>query len=539
MPFLKSVVAGLAASASVCGVNAIPFSGFKAVVHAASTSSSAVTTATIGGSTFTYNGMAGYGFVPGNSTDKYGDTISFGSSITIERPSLVVYEVDGVTYYNATVYNLPDRGWNTEGTLNYIPRIHQYQIQFNPLASSSEANLIWTYVDTILLTDPEGSPMTGLDANTVLNFDGFHSLPAASYTGNGYNEAGVGGKRVSLDPESINLINGTMANGFWITDEYGPLIYRFNPLGRLVEAIRPSNAVIPYRNGVQSFSADSPMIGSGEDDDVDPADPDSGRANNQGFEGSSISPDGSHLWVLLQSAAVQDGGDEKYTNRYTRLFKYGIGVEDSPTFLAEYVVPLPQYQDPAYKDKKNPRTAAQSEIVALSDEIFLVLARDSNHGRAQDNTTSIYRELALYSIANATNVKTISGYDAATATVAPGGVLDDNITPATYYSFIDFNDETELAKFGLHNGGEDDYYLLNEKWEGAVLIPADGATGADGVFYIIAVSDDDFITQTGHMNFGRFDYADGTGANLDNQALVFKVTLPPSVQPFGTFPAGN
>ena len=37
-----------------------------------------------------------------------------------------------------------------------------------------------------------------------------------------------------------------------------------------------------------------------------PADPDHGRQNNQGFEGLTISPDGKSLWVMLQSAARQD-----------------------------------------------------------------------------------------------------------------------------------------------------------------------------------------------------------------------------------------
>lgn len=33
------------------------------------------------------------------------------------------------------------------------------------------------------------------------------------------------------------------------------------------------------------------------------------------------------------------------------------------------------------------------------------------------------------------------------------------------------------------------------------------------------------------MNFGRFPYADASGYNLDNQALVFKVKLPSGASP--------
>lgn len=35
----------------------------------------------------------------------------------------------------------------------------------------------------------------------------------------------------------------------------------------------------------------------------------------------------------------------------------------------------------------------------------------------------------------------------------------------------------------------------------------------------------------GYMNFGRFQYADASGYNLDNQALVFKVKLPKGSNP--------
>lgn len=52
----------------------------------------------------------------------------------------------------------------------------------------------------------------------------------------------------------------------------------------MLSAIRPNDAIVPVRNGETSFSANSPpyYIDNGEGDDVDPADPDSGRDNNHG-----------------------------------------------------------------------------------------------------------------------------------------------------------------------------------------------------------------------------------------------------------------
>lgn len=43
---------------------------------------------------------------------------------------------------------------------------------------------------------------------------------------------------------------------------------------------------------------------------------------------------------------------------------------------------------------------------------------------------------------------------------------------------------------------------------------------------MISLSDNDFITQDGYLNFGQYQYADNSGFNLDNQALVFRVSLP-------------
>lgn len=64
---------------------------------------------TCAGTTYKYTGLAGYGFVPSNATDKYGDTIGgIGSSIAIDQSSWRKTAQDG---YAGTVYALPDRGW--------------------------------------------------------------------------------------------------------------------------------------------------------------------------------------------------------------------------------------------------------------------------------------------------------------------------------------------------------------------------------------------------------------------------------------------
>lgn len=65
----------------------------------------------------------------------------------------------------------------------------------------------------------------------------------------------------------------------------------------------------------------------------------------------------------------------------------------------------------------------------------------------------------------------------------------------------------------------------NEKWESIALAPVDPENPGED-YFIISLSDNDFITQDGRLNFGQYQYADNSGFNLDTQALVFRVSLP-------------
>ncbi len=158
-------------------------------------------------------------------------------------------------------------------------------------------------------------------------------------------------------------------------------------------------------------------------------------------------------------------------------------------------MPLPQYDG-------GDEVAAQSSILQLSDSQFFVLARDSNAGNGQDETLSVYRQVDVFDIADATDVKSEEVDATGGAIASVTGELNEGITPATYCSFLDFNVNAELAKFGLYNGGEPGRGLLNEKWESLVLVPVRG-DGEDGEFYLISLSDNDFITQNGMAVFAH------------------------------------
>ncbi|THW41471.1 outer membrane autotransporter [Aureobasidium pullulans] len=484
--------------------------------------SSAVNTTTCGGQTYVYQELAGYGFVPGNARDKFGDTLGgIGSSIAIDKNT---WKKKGQSC-SGILWALPDRGWNTQGTLNFQNRVHKFEITLSlnssaTVKSPSGPNLNLQYLDTILFTDPKNIPVTGLDPDAdgpYLQYPGFPELPSTIYTGDGFGNNGTGGHRVSVDSEGLVLNSD---GSFWVSDEYGPYIYKFSPSGKMLDAIRPPNATIPLRNDTESFNADSAPVYN-PNFAITPEDPSDGRANNQGLEGLTASPDGKRLYALMQSALNQEGGLKKKNRRYARLLQYSIA--SSPAvYEAEYVIPLPLYSDGS--------VAGQSEIHFLTPTQFFILARDSGAGHGQDSSESVYRHIDIFDISNATDIKTSSNdaFDGAIASAK--GSLDKGIQAAAFCSFLDFNVNAQLNRFGVHNGGAQDAGLLNEKWESIATVPVNG-NGSDGEYFVFSLSDNDFITQDGYMDFGKYKYKDASGFNLDNQALVFKVQLPKGVSP--------
>jgi hypothetical protein len=308
----------------------------------------------------------------------------------------------------------------------------------------------------------------------------------------------------------------------------------------MLQAIQPPNAYLPRRNGSLSFaSADPPIYNP--NDQVIPSAVQSGRANNQGLEGLTISADGKTLYALTQSALSQDGGTGNPRRKQARLLEYKLN-GGKATYTAEYVVTLPLFTEPDGDIK----VAAQSEILALPDRAaagqFLILARDSDAGRGQEDTQSLYRHADIFDISRATNIQSALYDDAANASIAAdrNGTLKPGIIPATYCPFLDFNVNAELARFGLRNGGPQADGLLNEKWEALGLVPVEpadedekkegkkaaGKKGDGGTeYFLLALSDNDFVTQNGFVNFGEITYRDDSGFNIDTQALVFRIRV--------------
>jgi hypothetical protein len=93
---------------------------------------------------------------------------------------------------------------------------------------------------------------------------------------------------------------------------------------------------------------------------------------------------------------------------------------------------------------------------------------------------------------------------------------------------IQHRDNTQLNRFGLHNGLPSDKNDLYEKWESLAVVPVGDPKAPDDYFLFVG-SDNDFITQHGFM--AGQPYVDASGGNVDTLVLVYRVTLPTYVKP--------
>lgn len=104
-----------------------------------------------------------------------------------------------------------------------------------------------------------------------------------------------------LDPESLQRgKNGDL----WVGEEFGPWILHFDHNGVLLEPPFRVPAGLVGSTSVTGFleSPSSPFISSANDATV---------AGSRGFESMAATPDGKHLYALLEGATVQDSNKDR------------------------------------------------------------------------------------------------------------------------------------------------------------------------------------------------------------------------------------
>lgn len=113
------------------------------------------------------------------------------------------------------------------------------------------------------------------------------------------------------------------------------------------------------------------------------------------------------------------------------------------------------------------------------------------------------RQADLLDISSATDIHG-TDFDDPSNPIAKKGKLDKSITPGTYVDFVDFIDDTQLARFGVHNGEPSllfyfriiscshsgkpaDQTLIDAKWESLALAPCLDPAFPDDFFLFTAV----------------------------------------------------
>lgn len=451
--------------------------------HAAGAQNSA-----LNGRTYINHGLVGAGRLAADTVDFLGDTLGSFSSLQIDPKS---WKRVG-HHYEGVLWTLPDRGRNDPAAglfFDYPARLHRFRLRFSP----ADGRLVFVPDRGLKLTDFAGELFTGAEPGQGELTQSGRVLPAPA--------DGVGRGKVSLDAEALQL---SAEGGFYIGDEYSANVYGFDRQGRLRGVIEPPAAVAPRRDGKPDFTSLQP--------------PQTGRRNNQGLEGVSLSPDGRILMVALQSALVQDSaGGDPAGRTATRVLTYDVSHEPWPARpIGHYVVQLPAYNDAGDGAAPN-RTAAQSEIRALDDQRFLMLSRDAAGRGAAAKGPIVYKSILLVDLTGATNLVG-TDYDKGVVSVlrspdAPA--LRPEIAPASWVEFVNLLNPEQLARQGL--GIAD----LSEKWEALDLVPTLEPDRPDDYFLFVG-NDNDFIARRCRMSGQACD----SEIDNDSRILVYRVTLP-------------
>ncbi len=384
--------------------------------------------------------------VGGSSTDLSGLSPAFGGN-RLSFGSDLHYDAATDLFYGIT-----DRGPGG-GLISFAPRVNVFK----------------------LVTDATTNAISGFQLqNTIvfkqngLNFDG---LNPGLLNGN----PAVLGR--SFDPEGfVRLPNGNML----VSDEYGPSVFEFDSIGNFVRSFAAPDNLLPKKaDGTVDY-----VVGRNNP----PGTPDgivNGRQDNRGYEGLTVSPDGTKAYAILQDPLVNEGAqNDGRRSQNLRIVEYDIA---TGTATKQYIYQLESIAD---INSRIPGTAndfgatAQgrnigvSSITALADGSFLIIERD-NRGLGVDDPTGANpigaKRVYRIRLDGATDVSNVS--------LAGTNTLPNGVTPVSKTLYLDV--QAALSAAGVNSF---------EKLEGLSF----GRILADGSLSMFLVTDNDFsVTQSG------------------------------------------
>ncbi len=421
--------------------------------------------------------------VPGNATDLFplnggngGANINrlggFGSDFFYD-------------YRTGFYYGLVDRGPGG-GTIPYQTRVEKIALTIDPNTGAASG---FQVVQTIPFYIPAGTTLNGVTYTTDTPFNGLNSKQLAD---------GNNGSLLAESQDPEGFVVGANGN-FFVSDEYGPSIYEFEPTGKFVRAFTPPSNVIPKLSGSPYYAADVAST--------------TGRQDNRGYEGLAISPDGTKLFAVFQDPLQEEGSANGRSSRNVRIVRYDVATGQSD---AQYIYQLESLS--AINDRipgttndfgatAQGRNIGISSLVALNNTQLLVLERD-NRGVGVDPASNLpigSKRVYQIDLTGATDVSSIS--------LAGSNTLPAGVTPVSKSLFLDIAG-------AIQGAGQ----TVPEKIEGLAI----GPQLADGSFALLVATDNDFsVTQNGSNV--QFDvYTDYTQQAIDSAPPSSGATLFPS-----------
>lgn len=398
--------------------------------------------------------------VPGEATDLsgYGSTqgnnrLSFGSDLYYDRSTDLYY---GIT----------DRGPGG-GLVDYAPRVNIFRLDTNPVTNSINNFILQ---QSIVFTD-NGVSFSGLNPQLL---NGNTSILGRSF-----------------DPEGfVRLANGH----FLVSDEYGPSIYEFDAAGNKLRAFTIPDNVLPKAGTTANYNDGRGTITTG-------------RQDNRGFEGLTVSPDGTKAYGILQDPLVNEGAqNDGRRSRNLRIVEFDVA---TGTPERQFIYQLEALSDingripltaNDFSATDQGRSIGVSSITALADGSFLIIERDNRGtGVTDPNSTSLIGTKRVYRI-------TLDGAtDVSQTSLANTSTLPGNVVPVGKSLYLDI--QAALVSAGLSSV---------EKLEGLSF----GRILADGSLSMFIVSDNDFsVTQTNEFGNQTDVCTSGAGGTFTNQTI--------------------
>lgn len=327
-------------------------------------------------------------------------------------------------------WGLSDRGPGG-GLLSYETRVQRFRLKVDKKTGAISGFKI---LDTIVFKDENGNPMNG-----------FAPSPT-NVLGNAFDPEGF-----VIDPRNRH---------FYVSDEYGPSLYEFNTKGKRVRSfVTPTNLIPRSAANMPNYAGDTGNT--------------AGKRTNRGFEGLAISPNGTYVYAMLQSAMLDEGGGSGLCNRIVKFST------DTGTAVAQY----------AYQMEGSSQGRGISALFAVNEHEFLVLERNNRGIGVGAELSPPNKKLFRIDITGAVDV---SGVPFA-PTACPIGKVTKNSVP-----FLDLAADT-LPELGNK---------VPEKWEGLAV----GPRLKDGSYALVTGTDNDYsVTQN------------ATGRQFD---VYFRVTDP-------------